>query len=432
LPGGVFPAGPHVPEKRYRFLLGVTRAGKHPSGKRVFWAGSIRNTDCSYAIGDFMDRHPHLGRVAPLIAMVLSTPALGQDAEQRRAAMGQAFTALKELQPLLANPRDFIANIGTVEVDADVLAQIQHSMPLGALSDDPGLALTSAQLGDYLREAGYEAAARDYETARGHLATVTGFCLDCHARAGATVSLADIDEKVDALPIPPAQKADYLAATHQYDRALKLYDDLLSASPQTEAEALDFERALRHELNILVRMKGDSSAVIALLQKLEKRTGLPPALGDSIAQWRSDAEAWNADRFDPAKANIEKLLGHARRLMTGAVPPEQPRRRDDLRLMRAANELHAILRRGVEFEVRAESLYLLGICYSELEDPALGELDEFYWDICVRESPRTPMARKCYQRLFERIERRHAVSGESPTQYELENLADLRKRAIGK
>lgn len=363
-----------------------------------------------------------------LCAVLSAVPQEARAGPATRATMDQTFDALLQLQPYLARSTDFAnpANRDPIWSALGVLQGVEHAIPRRAYVQDPGLALTATWFSSYVGEARQAYAARDFETARRELRTATTLCFDCHTRLNEQRTFVDVNRQVDALDLAPLEKAGYLAATRQYDRALAIYDSVLARAPSSPADEREAERAVRRALVILVELKSDPQATRAFLDRLSAR-------GDSvpIAAWKADADAWAADPFDPTRATPAQLLRHAQKLMGsrhGKLPAPLTGR-DDLRLMRATVELRRALRTARAPALRGELLLLLGDCYSQLGEPGLGALDEFYWQDCIYELPHTRMARRCFQRQFDRTTQRAVGRDALITDYDVRFLSSLRKLA---
>ncbi|MFN0061285.1 MAG: hypothetical protein ACKVPX_02030 [Myxococcaceae bacterium] len=345
---------------------------------------------------------------------------------QMRATLG----AVSGLQPYLAKAEAFgdPKNAERIRAFLDTLSRTEHAFPKG-VPQEPGLAIVLGQFGSYLRQAQTEFRRGEHPQARGRLQTVTSFCFACHTRLHLDKDFVDAGKQVDALMLPPLARADFLASTRQFEKALTLYGEVLAAATKDEAGYLDFQHALRRALTIWVRVKGDAPQTVKLLGTLAKRDDLPEFIRSDVDERLVAARAWEKDRFKAAQATPQQLIEKARTLTTStrATSALFLTGRDEVFLLRASNLLHEALNKNPSTPLRADALYLLGASAAALDDPTLWDLDRLYFETCIRETAHTPAARRCFEAYRQRTVQGFTGSGGTRIpQDELTKLAELR------
>lgn len=330
---------------------------------------------------------------ALLAALILAAPP----PPQLKPSMQAAMTSVVTLQPLLASPTAFRdpANAETIRASLDTLAPLDHFFSSGVSS--PIASLFSNEIA----KAKGELATRDTEAARARLRSVSSLCFACHLRQP---TAKDIAAATGADTLTPLERASFYATTRQFDRALAEWKRLFATEPKNDVEAFEQTQALRTALSVAVQGKDDPDAVIALLEQNRPRKALPGFVTRQLERWLVEAKAWQAEKFVASKAAPAVLVTRAKALieMTGAAKQLTA---DDARLishLRASGYLLEALRRDPNASFRPEALYLLGVVSAANTDPALWRLEWLTLESCIRENPKTELARQCADRLTER------------------------------
>lgn len=71
--------------------------------------------------------------------------------------------------------------------------------------------------------------------------------------------------------------------------------------------------------------------------------------------------------------------------------------------LRASTLLHQELGKNITKKNRAEVLYYLGVVYGLLSDSGFWELPDVYFESCIRELPKSQLAKACYSRYEQDI-----------------------------
>ncbi|MBK7857864.1 MAG: hypothetical protein IPJ65_04395 [Archangiaceae bacterium] len=359
-----------------------------------------------------------------LTALMLLSLAAGDDTQH---VMRGNLTAVFVLQRYLASPIEFRdpSNAGVINDSLALLARQQH--PFMTSGDGPtqaALSLLFAQQVDRARE---DFTRGSPDSARLRLRSVTGMCLGCHSRAP-THDLPGIHVANDA-NLPPAEFAQYLAATRQFDAALRTWKTVLEAPPKNGRDAYDQAIALRAAVSISVRVKDDPALTLELLERVKGRTELPGLVQRAAAEWVIQATAWKAEKLVAAEQSPGALFARAKQLVESsqAAASVVPDEAHLVALQRAVSYLNQALAREPKAKWRGEALYLLALSTSVVMDPDLWQLDGMFLEACVMENPHTRLAVRCVDRLADRTVYQYTLSGDTRVPMDIgSRLGDLR------
>ncbi len=317
--------------------------------------------------------------------------------------MDAALHAVIDLQPWLANPAAFAnpANAAAIDQDLQTLAALQHEF---LAPSEAGKETISGLFADSVLRARADLGAGAPEAARARLRGVTGLCFACHSRERVAKDFQDASGSVDKLNLPPLRKAEFFATTRQFDRAIAIWNQALSSAPQSETDRFEQATALRQYLSVLIRVKDDRDATVALLVRQAARPELPMFLRRAVEQWLADAKQWQADKFDANAATPTALVAKATAIVDASAAARTPLsdERQYVGLLRASGYLHRALEAEPRGKFRGEALYLLGVASAASMDPLLWDLDNLYLETCVRENPHTRLAMRCANRMYDR------------------------------
>jgi hypothetical protein len=334
---------------------------------------------------------------APVSSKPVKEPPLASD---MRSNLG----ALIALQPMLASPAQFRdpKNYDAILGSLTVLSRVKHRFPNGP--NAPPAASIALLFDEAVERARADFVQGRSDSARLRAHGLTALCMGCHARQVAQADYALAGRAEEGTALSPLERAQFFAATRQFDAALALWGDALSTPGKTDADAFKQSQALRAAMSVAVRVKDDPKTTVALLRTQWEREDLPPYLAHAIAPWLRDAQAWDHEGFVASEKTADQLFERARALVeqSGAKDTLFPREGDRVLLLRATAYLSLSLERAPKASWRGEALYLLGLATAAVQDPELWELDGLYLEACVRENPHSALAQRCVDRYAER------------------------------
>ena len=151
---------------------------------------------------------------------------------------------------MLASPAAFrdLRNTDAIASSLATLAQVRHQFPQGQTAPP------AASIALLFNEA-CSAPAADFsqgrtDSARLRVQGLTALCLGCHARQVAPSDFAQAGRAAEGMGLSPLERAQFFAATRQFDVALALWGDALSAAGKTDAYAFEQWQALRSAMSV--------------------------------------------------------------------------------------------------------------------------------------------------------------------------------------
>ncbi|MCU0696251.1 MAG: hypothetical protein MUC96_06970 [Myxococcaceae bacterium] len=341
-----------------------------------------------------------------LLACVLAaTPDAG--APPTKAVMQGALEALVGLEPMVAHPERLRDPLQADDITRrlDVLAELKHAFPADAKAQEPATAALSGLFSHYALETRRRFVFGERETIAARVRTLMSLCFTCHSRERVDDDFRDMEKRLESAKLAPLDKAQFLAATRQFDKALEQYAVVIAPPANDERARLLQTRAIKDTLTLLVRVKDDAKATDVFLEGLSRRADLTPFLQRSVQAWRKDVAAWRKENVDAAKATPRALFTLAKALVAKASGPRTflPDETHEVAYLRASAYLNLALGKDPTLKERGEALFLLGVSAGALKSPLLWDVDLLFFEACVRENPKTPLAQKCFAQFSDRL-----------------------------
>jgi hypothetical protein len=125
-------------------------------------------------------------------------------------------------------------------------------------------------------------------------------------------------------------------------------------------------------------------------------TKAPTELHFTLKHWHKDLGHWtkNANRLKPT---IEHARGVLKR------NGQRYSQRNLVNNLVASSLLHQFLMAQPKQTEKAKAYFVLGQIYDELVIEGFWDLPEVYYEMCVRYSPKTELAKGCYRKLHNNI-----------------------------
>ena len=143
------------------------------------------------------------------------------------------------------------------------------------------------------------------------------------------------------------------------------------------------------------------------------RKDLPEFVREDVEQWKRDVHSWQSEEGSSVPATATEFLSKAKELV-GQAQQLQSYYADhsaDLRFLRVVHYANQLFGKSPTDAEKAEAFLLLAISYEALRDPLLWDVNEYYYEACVRALPHSEVARTCYQRLSSEIYYGYTGSG---------------------
>jgi hypothetical protein len=314
-----------------------------------------------------------------------------------RAAMHEIFAALSEILPRCLSTQRFEspaereavrAGLAKIAVNADALAK--HAE---AANED--VASRGRALAEDARHAEARFASGHFVDARFVALHLTDACVGCHSRLPADKDApfaAKLIDDAQLKDLSPAERARLAIATRQFDKALTLYESVLTSPPTPSGEAVRTPD-LTEYLIVAVRVKRDPRRAAKLLEKLQKRADTPPDVRREIGPWLVTLEAeGKAASAPPSLARARALDESGKRVR--AYPYSRAGLIDDLL---ASSVLHRLIEDpALSPADRAEAYYLLGVTDAQVRSSPWLSDSAWYLASAIRTAPHSATAKRAF------------------------------------
>lgn len=226
-----------------------------------------------------------------------------------------------------------------------------------------------------------------------------GLCFNCHAsqQFGPQDNFSTSSLNAN-FRIYPTERADYYVATRQFDKAIDLLEGVLKSPAQLLDDPHEQVDSLRKYLSLEVRVKNDPARAAALLEKFLGQRDLPYFIAADAEVWLKSLRDWQREKgaAAPALSRAQALTRKAKSLQaTGGYQSGY------VDFLRVSSILHEGLRATSNMKDKARYYEMLGQSYETLSEMGIWDLPEVYYEACVRSSPKSEEAKRCY-REFER------------------------------
>ncbi len=298
-------------------------------------------------------------------------------------------------------------NASRIEKEINAISSFAHQIS-PTTQGDPSLPLFAGLLADQTKEAyrTFHAGQRDY--ARSILRAVPTYCLACHSRNATGPDFASLTLEPTSI-LKPLEKAEFYAATRQFDRAISAFQNLNQIT-----NPYDIEKSIQEALLIAVRFKRDPKLALSIIQNALSNPHAPEFMKSDLNHWKKSVEDWSAETPRTA-ATEEGLHAEALRLIAKARE-EQTYSLDhaaDITYLRASTLLYDLLQLAPNGKFSADALLLEGMCYEVLNPRKMENLNNIYYEACIKQAPHSSTAQSCYRRYEQSIY--FAFSGSSGT-----------------
>lgn len=316
---------------------------------------------------------------------------------------------LSQLWPIIANEQKFAdpANLPAIEQRTNELRKLAHVLNANTPrpNNDPSLGLVSDLFAEDIETALTSLRSGRVQYARRVLLDTTSYCIQCHTQTDRGAKYPRLDLQADLSGLTPIEKAEFFAATRQFETALQEFETLISDKNFAKTQPFEWQRAARSALAISVKVQKDPNRTIALIKKMEANPSTPQFMKENIQPWLRSANEWRSER-SPAIQSPYQALNRAEKMIERAQKGQRDPldQSQDITYFRASGFLHEILAtRAARDRISTKALYLAGIAAENTRDLNFWTMHETYYELCIRRMPHTELARMCYKRLNDSI-----------------------------
>lgn len=331
-----------------------------------------------------------------------------EDSAEKLAKWHQSMHRLSEslsrLLPLTASPRAFNdpKNRQDIANDVQVLKSVAHAIDVSKMKPghDPAVAFMAQRFSSNMDEALVQLETnRPY--ARRLIQQSTAHCISCHTRTDEGRSNLQLSSLANVQRLTSLEQVEFFIAVRDYDRALERFDQVVNSPDAQILNPHDMEMLAEKALAIVVRVKRDSDLANEMVSRIIDARWAPVYLRLNALTWKRSIEQWEKERpvselNAKEQFRLAKLLINKGNQLRATSPLGQA---GLIYFLRASSILHELLAQSPNQAQYGEELYHAGLAAEALRDMNLWTLQEAYYEACIRHSPRTALAKKCYVRL---------------------------------
>lgn len=333
---------------------------------------------------------------------------------------GEAYREPKNKPQILTYLRDF--------------ARVTHTLPASHgkpfIGDDLLIEYSLRNLKEDLNRAAFALEAGQVEFSRTQAKATLNHCFRCHSVTQAGNSAAWNLDQVVNFSLPPVEKADLLVATRKYDEALRYMEQLLTSGDLHKTRAFDFESLLRRYLALIIRVENAPQRALTEMERILGREDTPFYIAEQGLGWKKSLKEWALEMKAKKKFKIstaQDMFAEVERRFKKAEMIQQYEKdhAGDVEYLRATAALHEGMKYATQSADQARGLYLLGKAYEVLDELGSWTLHESYYEACLLKDPKSPVGRRCFNRLEASLYM--GYSGSSGTHLPTEERARLKR-----
>lgn len=315
---------------------------------------------------------------------------------------------LLELLPALTDPKapSDTKRKELFESQITALKQIAHNMNENTVlpDQDPSLKLIGKHFEDNLKLTLDSFETGHTEFARSSFKIALAQCVQCHTRTNVGPALAQPHFITSLKKVAVVERVQFLVASRYFDDAMKE----ISATLKNEKDlpVVTWEKLVQMGLIINVRYRNDARESQQFLKLLAQNKKTPTVIMRQLPFWQQSVKEWNRKTQPPVDLATAKQMvqrGHS----------SQKKSRGEggtIEYLRAARLLHQFLTHNQAPAVKAEALMQLGSIYENVGEIGAWSMNEDYYELCIRTSPHSEIAKKCFEKFKE-----STISGYSGT-----------------
>lgn len=325
---------------------------------------------------------------------------------------------LSQLLPLVASRSQFEdeKNKDLIEKETQNLSRLAHSLHSGSKpSSDPSFQTMTGLFEEDIERALESLKRGNREYARSVLRDTTSYCIQCHTQSNRGPNFPRLSLDINTDDLPTLQRAEFFAATRQFDRALETYRKVIENESLAQTTPYEWEQACRASMAILVRVKQEPKAALDLLNStILGHRNLPHSMKKTALAWKNSLSEWKKEKRKNKAATADAILAQSEKLLNQAHQRQEfpLDHSQDILYFRASSLLHDLLdTEGKESPLAAKTLYLSGLAAEATRDLNFWTLHETYFELCIERAPHTKLAEQCFERLNDSIVLGYSGSG---------------------
>jgi tetratricopeptide (TPR) repeat protein len=328
------------------------------------------------------------------------------NSESFQTQMQNLSLVLTELIPMIADSKKFNdpQNAKVIQDKAVRLSELSHSVQKvsKAAGSDPTVEFILDQFSDDTKRAveALKVGHRGY--AQHLLRNTTTYCIQCHTRTQVGPVFFGNSFETALSKLAPLEKGEVLAATRQFEAALKEFRSIIESPRDKQPNVFVWDKAVRYSLAIAIKFQNDPKEAMSIIDIILSSESAPFYLKQDAKIWKSSIQSWIKEpRIVTRKPG--QLIEKAQSLINQSQKNFDFERAGQVQYLRASSMLHMALDIATTNSEKSEALYWIGICYENFKDIGFWSMDERYFEACIRVSPHSDIANKCYQKYEENV-----------------------------
>ena len=338
--------------------------------------------------------------IVALVSLSFTSTASSTPQFETQEKMLSAYQTFRELQKYMVDENNFKNDKSHGKISGLLHSLEGNFHELGSVDSkyrsEPGFAATLDTFKSLLDDVVKSFDERRKSWAFWRLKAASSYCLSCHMSHGIGIEYSDASASLKN--IPNDQRADFLLATRQFDKAkVELLRSARAATSSSEAMS-----ALRKWLMIYIKVDSNPREALSQLHKTLKKVRLVSHDSQEAQEWIKSLRRW----INESPSTVPELR-KAENLLRQSMTLKEPLYAEvaTVEVLRATRMLDDLLfSRTTSKEERQEALYLLGFAYSKLPAFLINELPEFFLEQCIREFPGSKWAKSSFKLYKELIE----------------------------
>jgi len=317
------------------------------------------------------------------------------------------------------------------------LSSLAHTMKDKTFSGDktdPTLSVLSGYLNDEVNAAYSAFKAGKTEYARTLIHGLPSTCIACHSRNDNGTQFTALPMEPTDAGIKPIEKAEFYAATRQYDRAEKAFLDIIKSEDSANNDPYTWEHAIQQGLTIAIRVKKDPNLAKKIVDSALDQKKAAIYVRDDLTQWKKSIQEWLKE---PKRSAVSekalykeggRLISEAHRLQK--YPMDHS---GDVLYLRASSTYYDLIQNAPTSDHVSEALLMQGICNEVLNPRGFEDLHRLYYEACIKKTPHSLIAMDCYRR-YERstVQGYTGSAGTAVPEEVKQKLLDLFSQSVAK
>ncbi len=350
-----------------------------------------------------------------LVALFLILPLVGNAAEDPRPDMQVMASEITSIERFLLSESDFKNSVNDSSLKHSMLVLSTHLEHLskGTFAEKPALKVNLDLLRQHVSDAQRAFNEGNKSYSRYMLQSSLQMCIACHTRGKSLdMNLPD----ADLSKANQEERAEFLFATRQFEKGRVEYEKIIDGYPGNHAGLPGVHKAMVALAVYFARIKEDPKGGEAYFEKLSANEALPIYVKNQAKAWSHEFQSWSKEKKadDSAKLTESQLVAKAKKLVKtdDFSLIDSGDKSFHVRRLRASALLHRALESpGAKSPAKGEALYLLGQIYHRIDSSLFFRFGEMYLKACVREYPKTAIARSCYVALEQSVSEGYTGSG---------------------